>query len=55
MRNEHHPLALNEQLLLLLNVLDHFNIQLQGVSNSVRRCQCKPLSQGNIGYAVALV
>lgn len=47
--------ALEEKLLLLLDALDDFDVDLQGVGHSVRRGQSKPLGQRDIGHAVTLV
>lgn len=42
-------------MLLLLDLLDHFDVDLQDVGNSINRSQSQPLSQGDISDAVALV
>lgn len=48
-------LALNEKLLLLLDILHNFDVNLQNVGNSVGWGQCKPLGQRNISNPVAFV
>jgi hypothetical protein len=42
-------------LLLLLDLLDHFDIDLQDIGDSISRSQSQPLCQGDISDAVALV
>lgn len=47
--------ALDQDLLFLLKLINEFDRHLQDTGNDIRRRQCQPLGERNVGDAITLV